>query len=48
MAPQDWVLYAVPIWAPLADKFDARKLPMVTNQPPQMKNWRNIMTQSRA
>jgi hypothetical protein len=46
MAPRDWVRYARLIWLPEADRFLARKVPMVTNQAPQMKNSRNIIEES--
>ena len=43
MAPQLWVEKAMPICPPLADRVFDRYVPNVTNQPPQMKNWRNII-----
>src|SRR5689334_22025804 len=42
MAPHDCVEYAMPICAPVAP-IAPRWLPIVTNQPPQMKNSRNII-----
>ena len=47
MAPQDWVEKAIPIWPPLALRLFAKKVPRVTNQPPQIKNCKNIMMLSR-
>src|SRR5678815_2867042 len=44
IAPQDCVENASPVCAPLAWKLAARKVPRVTNQQPQMKNCRNIIT----
>ncbi len=43
MAPQDWVENAMAVSAPVAPKLFPRKVPRVTNQPPQIKNWRNII-----
>ena len=43
IAPQLWVENAIPIWLPLADKVLAKYVPKVTNQPPQIKNCKNIM-----
>src|SRR5690606_9290950 len=37
----------MPIWPPVALRLLARKVPRVTNQPPQMKNCRNIIRLSR-
>jgi len=48
IAPHDCVENARPIWPPLAPSPVARKVPRVTNQPPQMKNCRNIITLNRA
>src|SRR5688572_16076223 len=48
MAPHDCVENASAVWAPLAWKLAPRKVPSVTNQQPQMKNCRNIITLSRA
>ena len=48
IAPQDCVENASPVCAPLAWKLAARNVPSVTNQQPQMKNCRNIITLSRA
>src|SRR5689334_2871949 len=48
IAPQDCVENASPVWAPLAWKLAPRKVPSVTNQQPQMKNCRNIITLNRA
>src|SRR5699024_2334661 len=46
MAPQDWVAKAEPIWVPVALRLLAKKVPSVTNQAPQTKNSRNIITLS--
>ena len=46
MAPQDWVEKAIAVSAPDAPRLFPRKVPSVTNQPPQIKNWRNIIKDS--
>ena len=46
IAPQDWVEKAIADSAPVAFKFLAKKVPRVTNHPPQIKNSRNIMVES--
>jgi hypothetical protein len=43
IAPQDWVEYAIADSAPVALRFWPKKVPRVTNQPPQIKNSRNII-----
>ncbi|MNC21362.1 hypothetical protein D3C75_693390 [compost metagenome] len=48
IAPHDWVENAMPICPPVAPRLLARKVPRVTNQPPQIKNCRNIIALSRA
>src|SRR5689334_6580491 len=44
MAPQDCVEKTWPICAPLAERLLERKVPSVTNHPPQIKKFKNIMT----
>ena len=46
IAPHDCVEKAIPVSAPEAPRLFPKKVPRVTNQPPQMKNWRNIIRDS--
>ena len=46
IAPQDWVEKAIAVSAPEAPRLLPKKVPKVTNQPPQIKNWRNIIKES--
>ena len=46
MAPHDCVEKTLPICTPEACKLLLRKVPRVTNHPPQIKNSRNIITES--
>ena len=46
IAPQDCVENTEPISGPEALRFLSRKVPKVTNHPPQMKNSRNIIKDS--
>jgi len=43
IAPHDWVEKAMAICPPVALRLFPKKVPKVTNHPPQIKNWRNIM-----
>ena len=43
IAPQDWVEYATAVSPPEAPRLLPKKVPIVTNHPPQIKNSRNII-----
>jgi hypothetical protein len=44
MAPHDWVENTWPDSAPVAARLLLKKVPNVTNHPPQIKNSKNIIT----
>jgi hypothetical protein len=46
IAPHDCVEKAIAICPPVALRLFPKKVPKVTNQPPQIKNWRNIINES--
>jgi hypothetical protein len=46
IAPHDCVEKAIAICPPVALRLFPKKVPKVTNHPPQIKNWRNIINDS--